>query len=82
LNNTFKCGRCGKTFEKGWTDDEALEESFALFGEKIAADDRAFLCDPCNTVFKRWLILQPPDSLGDLPGAEHAQQVVRKELQT
>ncbi len=47
-NNEFKCGICGETYEKGWSDEEAEKECVENFGEEMAhGDDRVIICDAC-----------------------------------
>lgn len=45
-SETYTCDWCEGTFAKGWTDEEAEEESLRLFG-KLAPDDRVLMCDDC-----------------------------------
>lgn len=42
----FTCEECGGTFETGWSDEEAREESNALF-PGVSVDDMAEICDVC-----------------------------------
>ena len=44
--DTFDCVACAQTFQKDWTDDEALAESVEVFGE-IPVKDRCVVCDNC-----------------------------------
>ena len=44
--DTYTCAVCGETFEKGWTDEEALSEATELYGE-IPPEERAVICDVC-----------------------------------
>lgn len=46
MSATFTCDRCGGTFPKAWSDDEAEAESRELFGE-IEPTERAVICDDC-----------------------------------
>lgn len=46
-DNTFKCARCKGTFEKAWTDEEALAEMKELFGE-LSEAERVVICDDCD----------------------------------
>lgn len=42
----YRCDACGGVFGEGWSDEAAVAESAALFGD-IPADDRAKVCDDC-----------------------------------
>lgn len=44
--NEYKCSRCGKIYEKTWSDEEALSESRELFGE-LPEDCLEVVCDYC-----------------------------------
>ena len=50
--NEYKCECCGKIYEKGWSDEEALEESLALWGE-LDEDNLAIVCDDCFKEFMK-----------------------------
>lgn len=50
---TFTCECCGGTFTKGWSDQEARDESVAAFGE-LAPEDQATVCDPCYAAIMAW----------------------------
>lgn len=45
----YTCERCGGTFLKGWSDDEAEAESEGMFGVKHASQNpgMAVVCDNC-----------------------------------
>lgn len=43
---TFTCANCGQTFDKGRSDEEAMAESVAGFGE-YDPDDLCVVCDDC-----------------------------------
>lgn len=45
-DNTFTCAACGGKFEKGRTDEEALEESRAKFGKR-PPEDLVEICGEC-----------------------------------
>lgn len=53
---TYDCGVCGGTFEKGWSDDEAKAEYALNFPQEKAADlNRGpFVCDDCYQQFMAW----------------------------
>lgn len=42
----FTCDACGGTFEKGWSDGEALAEARQTFTADELRDP-AVVCDPC-----------------------------------
>jgi hypothetical protein len=44
--STYTCEECGRTFDKGVSDEEAHAERVANFGEAFA-DDLAVICDDC-----------------------------------
>ena len=45
LGNTYTCAQCGETHEKGWSDEDALAESDALWGSPDI--EWAVICDDC-----------------------------------
>lgn len=45
-HDTFTCASCGGTFDKVWSDEEAISESVELWGE-MDAEDLAVICDGC-----------------------------------
>jgi DNA-directed RNA polymerase subunit RPC12/RpoP len=46
----YVCANCHGTFEKAWTDEEALAEYEAAFTEEERADVREVVCDDCYTL--------------------------------
>lgn len=46
MSDDYRCDRCGKTFGKGWTDEEAMDESRRLFGP-VPTEDLAVVCGDC-----------------------------------
>ena len=50
--NKFKCGMCGGVFNKGWTEEEALEELKEYFGD-VLVEDCDMVCDDC------WELIKP-----------------------
>ena len=44
--NEYKCEACGEIYEKGWTDEEAMEEADSIWGNELG-DDPAIICDDC-----------------------------------
>ncbi len=43
---TFTCLNCLETFEKGWSDEEALAEKDDLYSDTLLTDC-AIVCDDC-----------------------------------
>ena len=51
----YKCAKCGETYEKGWTDEEAAQEYKDKFpAEEAAQLPAAIICDDCYTTFMEW----------------------------
>lgn len=48
---TYTCAACRGTFEKGWTDDEALAEAHADFGADFTPTEDEIVCDNCYIEF-------------------------------
>ena len=44
--NEFRCSYCGGIFEKGWSDEDAMDECKETFGE-LAEMPLAVICDDC-----------------------------------
>ena len=44
--NEYKCASCEVVYEKGWTDEESMSESKAIWGE-IPQEKIAVICDDC-----------------------------------
>lgn len=44
---SFTCARCGGTFDKGWTDEEAAAEANDLFPAAVNEHPLAVICDDC-----------------------------------
>lgn len=42
----YTCAQCGGTFDKVWSEEEAMSESVELWGE-MDAEDLAVVCDDC-----------------------------------
>lgn len=42
----YQCGACKGVFPKVWSDEEAMAESHAIFGE-MPPEDTAIVCDVC-----------------------------------
>ena len=50
--DSYVCAICKQEFEKGWTDEEAIEEKNILFGQDKLLEDCGIICDDC---FKRFI---------------------------
>lgn len=46
MAETYTCEMCGKTYEKGRTDEEAIAEMKEHFGE-VPKEEQATICDDC-----------------------------------
>ena len=46
MSNLYRCASCREEFEKGRSDEEAMQESVALFGE-LPPEQLAIVCDDC-----------------------------------
>jgi hypothetical protein len=46
-DTTFFCDMCKQEFEKGRSDEEALEEAKSLHGDNIMLEDPATVCHDC-----------------------------------
>ncbi len=47
-DNSYTCARCGNTYEKNLTDEEANLEAIEKFGESIfELGDVVIICDDC-----------------------------------
>jgi hypothetical protein len=49
MSNEYTCAICKETFVNGWTVEEALAESKALFGD-IPVSELSNVCDDCFKV--------------------------------
>lgn len=49
--NEFRCFECGGVFDKGWTDEEAIEEEKRNFGANADPDGAELLCEECYLKF-------------------------------
>lgn len=54
-DKTFVCNACGGTFEKAWSEDEALAEMRARFGD-IPEMKRAIVCADCITAVDTMIV--------------------------
>lgn len=44
--NEFRCGCCGKVYQKGWSDEEAKAEAAENFPD-FSVDECDLVCDDC-----------------------------------
>jgi len=60
MADTYTCKRCGGTFEKTWTDEEANAERDTLFSPaELEAEGESVICDDCFKAFMAWLEEHP-----------------------
>jgi hypothetical protein len=45
-DNTYECAMCGETYEKTWSDEEAIAEMNQYFGD-VPVEDCDVVCDDC-----------------------------------
>lgn len=45
--NQFRCVGCKKIYNKGWSDEEAMAEAVANFGQGLASASTDLMCDDC-----------------------------------
>jgi DNA-directed RNA polymerase subunit RPC12/RpoP len=45
-DNEYKCASCGEIFEKGWSDEESMEETKKNFGD-VPENELEVICDDC-----------------------------------
>jgi hypothetical protein len=60
---SFACGRCGATFEKTRSDEDALAEAVSLWTPETMADPQVVICDPCFREFIAWAKVNAPEAL-------------------
>ena len=60
---SFTCARCGGTFEKERSDDEALADAESLWTPETMAAPQADICDPCFGEFLEWAKVNIPEAL-------------------
>jgi hypothetical protein len=53
MAETYKCAMCGNVCEKTVSDEDALAECEAIFGD-VSEEELAIVCDDC------WQIIKPP----------------------
>ena len=50
---TYTCAICGETYEYEWSDEEALAEFKAKYGD-VPEEERDVICDDCYQPFEKW----------------------------
>jgi len=50
MSGTYTCARCGGTFGKGWSDEEAATEAAGSF-TAVELEEVAVVCDDCYKEF-------------------------------
>lgn len=63
IGESYTCERCGGTFEKVRSDEEALDEARSLWTPETMADEQAVICDPCFREFMEWAQVAVPEAL-------------------
>lgn len=56
--NEYQCAKCCGVFEKGWSDEEAMEEAVAKKSvpfSGIPVEECETLCDDCYKEFLKWM---------------------------
>lgn len=53
-DNTYTCSVCENTYEKGWSDEEAMKEKNTLWGD-APLEEFSIVCEDCNIAFLEWL---------------------------
>ncbi len=66
--NEYTCAFCHGTFEKGWTEQEALAEASSIWGQQPSTHDMAVVCDDC---YKRMTTAFSPTDLINSHPTEH-----------
>jgi len=60
---SFTCARCGGTFGKTRSDEEAMTEARSLWTPETMADPQVTICDPCFREFAAWAVVNAPEAL-------------------
>jgi hypothetical protein len=68
IGDSCICARCGSTFEKVRSDEEALAEAESLWTPETMAEPQAVICDPCFREFMAWAEVNAPEALREPPG--------------
>ena len=67
LGESYTCERCGETFTKGWSDEEAAAEARDLFPAAHLAVSQATVCDGCYREIMAWAETSAPGLLREPP---------------
>ena len=59
----YTCERCGGTFEKIRSDEEAMAEARSLWTPETMADEQCVICDDCFGEFMEWAKVKIPGAL-------------------
>ena len=57
MSDTYTCSVCKGVFAKAWSDEEAVAETRAMYGDEIAdsiEETCAVTCDDCHKEFLEW----------------------------
>ena len=67
MSETFTCESCGKTLEKGWTDEEAAAEAEGLFPGIDLSDpaEAGTVCDACFQHIMARARAEAPELIGE-----------------
>lgn len=60
---SYSCGRCGETFEKVRSDEEALAEAHSIWTPETMAHPQIIICDDCFNEFMKWAKINVPEVL-------------------
>lgn len=63
VGEPYTCERCGRTFEKVRSDEEALAEAESLWTPETMTDPQAVICDDCFQEFMAWAAVNVPEAL-------------------
>jgi hypothetical protein len=63
MSESFTCARCGDTFRKTRSDEEATAEAESLWTPETMADPQVLICDPCFREFIAWAKVNVPEAL-------------------
>ena len=60
---SFTCGRCGGTFEKVRSDEEAIAAARSLWTPETMTHPQVVICDDCFQEFIAWAKVNAPEAL-------------------
>lgn len=61
VGDEYQCARCGGTFEKGWSDEEAMDEMLDTWQGQ--SGDVVVICDDCFEQVMAWAKANHPEFL-------------------